>query len=65
MLWFCLSRCSGSSASVIDQALLDEDANNVFVFFVQDSHDVGYRKPVIDEEIADGDFPFRNRVKGS
>jgi hypothetical protein len=36
----------------------------VFVPFVQDPYDVGYRKPVIDEEIADGDLPFRHRVQG-
>ena len=36
----------------------------MFVLFVQDPHDVGYREPVIDEEIANGDFPFRDRVKG-
>jgi hypothetical protein len=48
----------------MDQALLDEDADNVFVLFVQDPHDVGYGKPVIDEEIANGDFPFRDWVQG-
>ena len=48
----------------MDKSLLDEDADNVFVLFVQDPHDVSYREPVIDEEIANGDFPFRDRVKG-
>jgi len=48
----------------MDKSLLDENADNVLVLFVQHPHDVGYRKPVIDEEIANGDFPFRNRVQG-
>jgi hypothetical protein len=48
----------------MDKSLLDEDADNVFVLFVQDPHDVRHREPVIDEEIANGDFPFRDRVKG-
>ena len=48
----------------MDKSLVDQDANNVFVFFVQNPHDVRYREPVIDEEIADGDLPFRDRVKG-
>ena len=47
----------------MDKSLLDEDADNVFVLFVQDPHDVSYREPVIDEEIANGDFPFRDRVE--
>jgi hypothetical protein len=64
MLWLCLSIPSGTSASVIDQSLLDEDADNVFAVFVQDPHDIGYRKPVMHEEIADGDFSFRDRVQG-
>jgi len=34
------------------ESLLDEDANNVFVVFIQHPHDVSYREPVIDEEIA-------------
>ena len=46
------------------KTLLDEDADNVFILFVQDPHDVSYREPVIDEEIANGDFPYRDRVKG-
>jgi hypothetical protein len=37
----------------------------VFAVFVQDPHDIGYRKPVMHEEIADGDFSFRDRVQGS
>jgi hypothetical protein len=48
----------------MDKSLLDEDADNVFVLLVQNSHDVGYREPMINEEIANGDFPFRDRVKG-
>ena len=48
----------------MDKSLLDEDTDNVFVLFVQDPHDVDYREPVIDEEIANGDSPFRDRVKG-
>ena len=48
----------------MDKSLLDEDADNVFVLLVQNPHDVGYREPVINEEIANGDFPFRDRVKG-
>jgi hypothetical protein len=48
----------------MDKSLLNEDANNVFVVFVQYPHDVSYREPVIDEEIANGGFPFRDRVKG-
>jgi hypothetical protein len=48
----------------MDKSLLDEDADNVFVLFVQDPNDVRYREPVIDEEITNGDFPLRDRVKG-
>ena len=48
----------------MDKTLLDEDADNVFILFVQDPHDVTYMEPVIDEEIANGDFPFRDRVTG-
>jgi hypothetical protein len=48
----------------MDKSLPDEDADNVFVLFVQHPHDVGYSEPVIDEEIANGDSPFRDRVKG-
>ena len=48
----------------MDKTLLDEDADNVFVLFVQHPHDVRYREPVIDEEITNGDFPLRDRVKG-
>ena len=63
MLRLCLSSVSGTSASVIDQALLDDDSNNVFILLVQDPHDIGYRKPVIHEEIANGDLPFCHRVQ--
>lgn len=48
----------------MDKSLLDDDVDHVFVLFVQNPHDVRYREPVIDEEIADGDLPFRDRVKG-
>jgi hypothetical protein len=48
----------------MDKSLFDEDADNVFIVFVQNPHDIGYRKAVINEEIADSDFPFRDSVKG-
>jgi len=47
----------------MDKSLFDEDADNVFVVFVENPHDIGYRKPVIAEEIADSDLPFRYRVQ--
>ena len=47
----------------MDKSLLDEDADNVLVLLVQNPHDVSYREPVIDEEIAYGDFPFYHRVQ--
>ena len=46
----------------MDKSLL-EDADNVFVH-LQHPHDIRYREPVIDEEIANGDFPYGDRVKG-
>ena len=48
----------------MDKSLVDEDANNVFVVFVQHPHDVSDREPMIDKKIANGDSPFRDRVKG-
>jgi hypothetical protein len=48
----------------MDKSLFDDDADHVFVIFVQNPHDVGYRKPVISEEITNGDLPFRDLVQG-
>jgi hypothetical protein len=63
-LGLCLSNCSGSSASVINESLLDKDSDHVLVFFVQDPHDISNWESVIHKEIGDGDRPFRDRVKG-
>jgi hypothetical protein len=41
MLWLGLSIFSGTPAPLIDKSLFDEDADNVFVVFVQNPHDIG------------------------
>jgi hypothetical protein len=64
MLRLCLSIFSETPAPLMDKSLFDEDADNVFVVFVQNPHDIGERTPVIDEEIADGDFSLGDGIQG-
>jgi len=52
-----LSNFSGILAPLMDKSLFDDDADNVFVVFVQNSHDIPYWQLVIGEEITNGDFP--------
>jgi len=40
MLWLCLS-FSRIPAPLMDKSVFDEDADNVFVVFVQNPHDIG------------------------
>jgi hypothetical protein len=41
MLWLRLSPFSGTPTPLMHRSLFDEDADNVFVAFVQNPHDIG------------------------